>query len=57
MKDLLHIASKLDKSGDYSLSDKLYSIAQTSYYNLGSKPIIDKNFYQLPMNMKIRKQQ
>jgi hypothetical protein len=57
MKDLLHIASKLDKSGNYSLSDKLYTIAQASYYNLGSKPIINENFYQLPMNAKLRLQQ
>jgi len=57
MKDLLRIASSLDKSGDYNLSDKLYTIAQTAYYNLGSKPIIDQNFYQLPMSFKIRKQQ
>ncbi len=57
MKDLLHIASKLDKSGDYNLSDKLYTIAQAGYYNLGSKPIIDQNFYQLPMSYKLRKQQ
>jgi len=57
MKDLLRIASKLDKSGDYNLSDKLYTIAQAGYYNLGSKPIIDQNFYQLPMSFKIRKQQ
>jgi hypothetical protein len=57
MKDLLHIAFKLDKSGDYNLSDKLYKIAQAGYYNLGSKPIIDQNFYQLPVSYKLRKQQ
>jgi hypothetical protein len=57
MKSLLRIASKLDKSGNYSLSDKLYTIAQASYYNLGSKPIINENFYQLPMNAKLRLQQ
>ena len=57
MKSLLRIASKLDKSGNYSLSDKLYTIAQASYYNLGSKPIIDENFYQLPMNSRLRLQQ
>jgi hypothetical protein len=57
MKDLLHIAFKLDKSGDYNLSDKLYKIAQAGYYNSGSKPIIDQNFYQLPMSYKLRKQQ
>jgi hypothetical protein len=57
MKDLLHIAFKLDKSGDYNLSDKLYKIAQAGYYNLGSKPIIDQNFYQLPMSYKLRKLQ
>jgi hypothetical protein len=57
MKSLLRIASKLNKSGNYSLSDKLYTIAQASYYNLGSKPIINENFYQLPMNAKLRLQQ
>ena len=57
MKDLLRIAFKLDKSGNYNLSDKLYKIAQAGYYNLGSKPIIDQNFYQLPMSFKLRKQQ
>jgi len=57
MKSLLRIASKLEKSGNYSLSDKLYTIAQASYYNLGSKPIIDENFYQLPMNSRLRLQQ
>jgi len=57
MKDLLHIASKLDNSGQFHLSDKLYKIAQASYYNLGSKPIIDQSFYQLPMSFRIRKQQ
>jgi hypothetical protein len=57
MKSLLRIASKLDKSGNYNLSDKLYTIAQASYYNLGSKPIINENFYQLPMNARLRQQQ
>ena len=54
MKDLLHIASKLDDSGQFHLSDKLFKIAQDAPTN---KPIIDENFYQLPMSFKIRKQQ
>jgi hypothetical protein len=54
MKDLLHIASKLDNSGQFHLSDKLFKIAQTAPTN---KLIIDENFYQLPMSFKIRKQQ
>jgi hypothetical protein len=54
MKDLLHIASKLDNSGQFHLSDKLFKIAQTAPTN---KPIIDENFYQLPMSFKLRKQQ
>jgi hypothetical protein len=54
MKDLLHIASKLDNSGQFHLSDKLFKIAQDAPTN---KPIIDENFYQLPMSFKIRKQQ
>jgi hypothetical protein len=54
MKDLLRIASLLDNSGQFHLSDKLFKIAQTAPTN---KPIIDENFYQLPMSFKLRKQQ
>jgi hypothetical protein len=54
MKDFLRIASLLDNSGQYKLSDKLFKIAQTAPVN---KPIIDENFYQLPMSFKLRKQQ
>lgn len=54
MKDLLHIASLLDDFGQFHLSDKLFKIAQTAPTN---KPIIDQNFYQLPMSYKLRKQQ
>ena len=54
MKDLLYIASLLDDSGQFYLSDKLFKIAQTAPTN---KPIIDENFYQLPMSFKLRKQQ
>jgi hypothetical protein len=54
MKDLLRIASMLDNSGQFYLSDKLFRIAQTAPVN---KPTIDENFYLLPTDMKLRKQQ
>ena len=45
MKDLLRIASKLDKSGDYSLSDKLFKIAETYVPAVEFYDMVDKRRY------------
>jgi chromosome segregation ATPase len=43
MKDLLHIASKLDNSGQFYLSDKLFKIAQQVQGNFGQLTITEQN--------------
>ena len=43
MKDLLHIASLLDDSGQFHLSDKLFKLAQQVQGNFGQLTITEQN--------------
>ena len=54
MKDLLHIASLLDDSGHFCLSDKLFKFAQQVQGNFGQLTITEQNRKLEELNYALR---